>query len=128
MDNNSLTNTSSSLTLTINTANLTQLIEMRYKNQSRESAESTQMKGKGDTKKPLQLSKPPTERQLLALKIYEALCLNAEQGSSTGLNCHICHMTASAATGNIADLQMCKLLHKQGLLQYVRLCTFTVEK
>lgn len=105
MDDDSLTNTSSSPTLTIDTADLTQLIEMRYKNQSRESAESTRTKGKGDTKEPLQLSKPPTERQLLAAKIYEALRLDAEQGSSTGLNRHVRHTTASVATGNAANAQ-----------------------
>lgn len=90
--------------LNINTTDLSQLVEMRYKNQSRESAESTRTKGKEDdtNKDSSRFLKPPTERQLLAAKIYEALRLDAEQGSSTGLNRRVRHTTV---TGNAANAQ-----------------------
>lgn len=58
---------------------------------------------------PLHPKKPPTERQLLAKRIYDALQLDTELGSSTGLNRRTRHTTIGDAepviTGNAANAQ-----------------------
>jgi len=94
---------------------LSQLVELRAKNQSREAAESVRVSWK--TTPEDQAAEPekkaPSERQLLAKKINDAIKLNAEQGSSTGLNRQVRwgkNAAGSAAgdgsvTGNSANAQ-----------------------
>ncbi|KAF8959326.1 hypothetical protein BDZ97DRAFT_1923016 [Flammula alnicola] len=110
MDMDSGSAPSSTPTLNIERTDLSQLVAMRYNNQSRESAESTRTKGSELTGEAKPGAKPPTERQLLARKIYEVLRLDAEQGSSTGLNRRVRHTTAATGadnilTGNAANAQ-----------------------
>ena len=71
---------------------LSQLVALRAKNQSREAADSVRVSWKMTPEEDQGLSqaepikKAASERQLLAKKINDAIKLNAEQGSSTGLN------------------------------------------
>jgi len=95
---------------------LSQLVELRAKNQSREAAESVRVSWKTtpeDDRKDEPEKKAPSERQLLAKKINDAIKLNAEQGSSTGLNRQVrwgknaagSAAADGSATGNSANAQ-----------------------
>jgi hypothetical protein len=95
--------------------NLSDLVAARYKNQSRESAESIRTKEHKEEQKEnaTQHMKPPSERQLLATRIYDVLRLDTELGSSTGLNRRTRHTTLGEAapvlTGNVANAQAAAL-------------------
>lgn len=88
---------------------LSQLVATCYKNQSRESAESVRTKERKENTDDTSARKPPTERQLLATRIYDALRLDTELGSSTGLNRRTRHTTIGESTpiitGNAANAQ-----------------------
>ncbi|KAF8956013.1 hypothetical protein BDZ97DRAFT_1672397 [Flammula alnicola] len=75
----------------ISDADLMQLVSIRMRNQCREEAEGvrTTKEPKDDHDRPANnagKTKPPTDRQRLAKKIHEIVKLEAEQGSSSGLN------------------------------------------
>ncbi|KDR83159.1 hypothetical protein GALMADRAFT_206799 [Galerina marginata CBS 339.88] len=102
---------------------LSQLVLMRTANQSRESAESvrnprgkkpeTEEESANKTSSSRNKAKPPSERQMLAKKIYEVLKQDTERGISTGANRQrrweqIAAGSTSAnndATGNTANAQ-----------------------
>lgn len=99
---------------------ISQLVALRSKNQSQESAKSVRTSWKtSPTEEQAHLHanvlpKPPSERQLLARKIHEIIRLEAEQGSSTGLNRQVRWKKAAGSTndakaslaGNSANAQM----------------------
>ncbi|KAJ3516574.1 hypothetical protein NLJ89_g1045 [Agrocybe chaxingu] len=79
---------------------LSGLVKVRFVNQSRESTDgvrSIRSREVEETQKK-QKFKEPTERQLLAKKIYDILRLDAEQGTSTGLNRRVRYETITSGS------------------------------
>lgn len=128
--------------LNIESHDVSELIAIRFENQSRESAMSVRAKGRrggedldqGD--KPTTSSqKQPSERQLFTKRIYEVIRLESEQGSSTGLNRHVRHTTeatnTTTDTGNVANAKAAaqtaatkvseRKFHRQHLIRYLPL-------